>query len=317
MQKYILKKLLYMIIVFFGITVITFVLGIFSPGDPAELALSQGGGYIPTEEQIQLMRENMGLNAPYYIQYFQWLKKFLLLDFGVSNISSRPILDLFKEKLPLTLQLAAYTLVIRIVFGLGLGILAAANYRSLIDETIKVVLNIFLSLPQFWIGLLLILLFNEKLKLLPSSGVGSIEHMIMPAVTLSLIAMANIARFTRSVFLQELGKSYYRYGIVRGISKYRMIFSHIFKNTLVSILPMLGNHIGGILGASAVVEVIFAIPGIGSFAIESIFLKDFPVVQAYVIFTGGIFLLVYNLVDIFSQLLNPRLKTAVSDDAKI
>lgn len=302
-----------MLLVFLGISVFMFVLGLLSPGDPAELALSRGGNYQPTDEQIHMMREVLGLNKPYFLQYIDWLKKALVFDFGISYSTGKAVGQLFLEKLPYTLKLGIVSVIITGVLGVTSGILAATNHDKFLDSLIKSFQNIVLSLPQFWIGLLLILVFNEKLKILPSSGVGSFRHLILPAVTLSLIGIGNISRFSRSSFLSELGKSYYSYGVARGISNRILFFKHLFKNAMLGVLPLIGNYVGGLLGGSSVVELIFAVPGIGAFAVESILLKDIPFIQAYVLFSSGIFLVTYTFVDIISGLLNPKLKGELDD----
>lgn len=314
MKKLILNRMCYLILLLLGISALAFMFGVLAPGDPAELALSRGGVYTPTPEQIEKLREEMGQNDPLYIQYFNWLKKILKFDFGTSFANDRKISDLFLEKIPITLNLAVWSAILTIFFGILSGILAASNYHTKVDGFIVTMQNILLSLPQFWVGLILILFFSEKLKLLPTSGYGTAKHMILPAFTLSMASIANISRLTRASFLSEFGENYYTYGVARGIKKRRIVFKHILKNAITPVLPALGNFIGGIIGGSAVVETIFALPGIGSFAIESIFMKDYPVIQMYVLFTGIVFLVFYNVVDILTEIANPKLQRDIKDE---
>lgn len=317
MKKFIARKLAYMVLIFLGISILIFILGHLAPGDPAELALSRDGAFQPTEEQIEATREKLGLSGPLYVQYFSWLKKIIRLDFGTSYSTSRQVGEIFAEKLPYTLKLSIFSIIIIVLFGLIFGILAAVSYNSLLDYFIQGLQNIFLSLPQFWIGIFLILVFNERLKILPSSGVGSFKHYILPSLTLSLIGLSNISRLTRAAFLNELGKAYYNYGIARSISKKRIVFTHVFPNAFLSVLPLIGNYVAGLIGGSSIVETIFAIPGIGAFAVNSILLKDIPVLQAYVLFTSAVFLISYTLVDLISISLNPRLKGELTNERNL
>ncbi len=308
MKKPIFLLLLKMLFISIGISWIAFSLGELSPGDPAELTLSGGGNYAPTPEQISEMRTELGLDRPMSERYLRWLKNTMQLNWGVSYRSNQRIEDLFLEKFPVTLHLALFSMCLVLFFGIGQGILAAYFYHSKIDETILGIQNICLSFPQFWVGLILVFLFAEKFHILPTSGVGGFQHLLLPATTLSVFASAQTVRLTRSAFLRELGKRYYTYGILRGISKSKMFFTHVFKNAIVSVLPTIGNYFGSIIGGSAVVETIFALPGLGSLAIQSILQKDFPVVQSYVLFSGLAFLFAHSITELITIFLTPRMR---------
>ncbi|NLL81239.1 MAG: ABC transporter permease [Tissierellia bacterium] len=308
MKKYIIERMKSLFIVLVGITIITFLLGLITPGDPAELSLSRGGNYSPTSEQIEQRREEMGLNKPVYIQYLDWIKGVLKGDFGESYSSNESVSEMIRRKLPITVKLALYSIGITSFLGISLGIISAIYKDTLIDGSINLMNNIMLSLPNFWLALLFILFFSEILGWLPTSGNGGWKHMLMPAFSLSLVTIATTARVMRSSMIQEFGKQYYLALKSKGISKFNLYIRNILPNSILPILTLLANFMGSILGGSAVIETIFALPGIGSYAIESIYLKDFPYLQAYVLITGFVFVLVTTLIDIVSIIIDPKIR---------
>lgn len=307
MREYVISRIIMLIPTLVGISIIAFFLGVLSPGNPAEIALSQGG-YEPTKIQIEKMEKELGLDKPYHIQYTNWMKKILSGDFGKSYTTGRDVFQEIQKRFPKTFKLAVYSMILILIFGLGLGIIAAWNKDLLIEKFIMLVLNVMLSFPVFWIGLILILIFSEKLKVLPTSGYGNFKYMILPSITLSLISIATIARLMRASLIAEFGKSYYIAAQTRGLSKVKLIIKNAFPNALIPVLPMLGNFFGSVLGGSVVVESIFAIPGLGSYAIESIASKDFPVLQSYVLVSGLIFVVVNFAVDILGIYISPKVR---------
>lgn len=314
MIQYIIKKICSLFAVLIGISVLAFLLGAFSPGDPAELALSKGGIYQPDSAQIEQMRIKMGLNKPLFIQYLHWLKKIVQGNIGISYATDEPISQVFARRIPITLNLALYSFFLTIVIGLCTGIIASAYKDRFIDHLIMAFVNIMLSLPAFWIALLFILLFSEKLMILPTSGYGGLAHMIMPASVLSIASIATIARLMRASMLEEFGKFYYTTGIASGIPKIRMMYYHILRNAVIPVLPLIGSFTGAILGGSAIVETIFALPGLGSFVVESIGVKDIPVIQIYVLFTGTVYVTITSAVDVLSAFLNPKLRVVIQNE---
>lgn len=307
MKKYFIGRIFALIPTLVGISVIAFFLGIMSPGNPAEIALNQGG-YEPTPQQIKEMEIKLGLDKPYSVQYFRWLRNILEGDFGKSFVNNRPIALELGRRLPKTIRLASYAILLTCFFGIGIGILASWYKDTVIDRLIMFLINAILSLPAFWIGLILILIFSEKLKLLPTSGYGGVLYMILPATTLSCITTATIARLMRASLLAEFGKTYYITAATRGISKKQLIVDNALPNAIIPVLPLIGNFLGGILGGTAVVESIFSIPGLGSYAIEAIGTKDFPALQAYVLITGIIFVLISLMVDIIGLWISPKVR---------
>lgn len=314
MIKYLAKKLLSLLFVLVGISILAFLVGSLSPGDPAELALSKGGIYAPTDQQIAELRAQMGLDKPLYIQYFNWLKGVLTGDLGISYATDEPIAEVFLRRIPITLNLALCSFLLTVFMGIFLGLISSAHKDRALDHIVLSTTNVMLSLPSFWVALLMILLFSETLSLLPTSGYGSFSHLIMPSIVLSFGSIATTTRLMRSSMLEEFGKFYYTTTIAMGIPRVRLILYHTLRNAIIPVLPLLGSFTGAILGGSAIVETIFALPGLGSFIIESINVKDIPVIQLYVILTGGIYSIITTIVDILSAFLNPKLRGVIKNE---
>ncbi|MCL2616601.1 MAG: ABC transporter permease [Defluviitaleaceae bacterium] len=308
MSRYLAHRLSSMLLVLLGISLLAFILGVISPGDPVEIALSQGGIHAPTAEQIDAMRERLGLNDPLHIQYIRWLGGAVRGDLGVSYFTGRAVSTELARRLPVTLRLSAYSFILACVIGFPLGILSAAYRGRLLDRCVKVFVNVLLSFPNFWLALLLILVMVEILGWLPSSGLGGPRHMIMPAITLSSAMAAGLARLMRSSLLAELGKQYFLAANARGLGRASLLLRTAFPNAALPAVAMLGNFLGGILGGSVVVETMFALPGIGSYAIEAIAVRDYPALQGYVLLIGFVFVIVTFAVDVISALLDPRIR---------
>ncbi|HBW35194.1 ABC transporter permease [Desulfosporosinus sp. BICA1-9] len=308
MSRYILQKIASLVPVLLGISLIAFTLGVISPGDPAEIALSQGGMSEARPEQIAALREEMGLNDPLPVQYIRWVKNALHGDLGYSYATSEPVSEELARRLPVTLKLAGYAMLLTCAGGILIGTLSAAYKDSLLDHGIQGLTNIMLSIPGFWLAILMVLLFAEVLGWLPTSGTGGAKYMLMPAIVLSCATTATAARLMRSALLGELGKQYFLAANAKGISKYRLIVRNALPNAIVPVITLLGNYFGGILGGSVVVETIFALPGVGSYAIEAIYMRNYPALQGYVLLTGFLFVAVTLAVDLISLVLNPKIR---------
>ncbi len=308
MGRYISQRIASLIPVLIGITLLAFTLGVISPGDPAEIALNQGGLSEPTQEQIAEMREKMGLNDPLPFQYARWVKNALQGDLGISYSTKEPVIEELSRRLPITLQLAGYAIFLACSGGILLGILAAMYKDRALDHFLMSLTNVMLSFPGFWLALLLILFFAEILGWLPTSGVGGMKHMLMPAAVLANATIATVARLTRSALIAEFGKQYFLAANARGISKYQLVVRNALPNAILPVITLLGNYLGGILGGSVVVETIFALPGVGSYAIDAIFARDYSALQGYVLLTGFLFVTITLLVDLVSVVLNPKIR---------
>ena len=307
MRRYLVQKLLSLVPVLVGISLIAFVLGVISPGNPAELALSQGG-YEPTPEQVEEMERQMGLDAPYPMQYLRWMGRTLRGDLGTSYASNKSVREELARRLPVTLKLAGYSIFLAVVLGIALGCLAAAYQNRWLDQVIRSLINIQLSFPAFWLALLLILVFAENLRWLPTSGNGGLKYMLLPSIVLSSASAATAARLTRSSLLAEFGKQYYVAACARGIGKGRLVFCNALPNALSVTVALLGNSLGGMLGGSVIIESIFALPGIGSYALDAITNRDYPALQGYVLLAGSIYVGITLMVDVVSMLINPKVR---------
>ena len=307
MGRYCAKKLLSLFPVLLGITLAAFLLGVISPGNPAELALSQGG-YQPTEEQIQEMEHQMGLDLPLPAQYLRWVGRALTGDLGQSYASGRPVLTELMLRLPTTLLLAGAAMALCLGGGLALGCVAAACRSRWPDRVIGGFTALQLSLPAFWLALLLVLLFAEILGWLPTSGLRSPKGLLLPALVLSWAPMASAARLTRSALLEQLARPYCLAARARGVSRVRLIWHNALPNALPPVVSLLGNTLGGLLGGSVVVESIFALPGLGAYALSAVTNRDYPALQGYVLVTGLVYVAVTTGVDLISMVLDPRIR---------
>ncbi len=308
MISYCCKRILTAVPVLLGISLLAFVLGVLSPGDPAEFVLNQNGLYAPSEEQIAAMRAELGLNKPLWLRYGTWLLQVLQGDLGTSYITGRDIAAEILMRLPATMELAVLALAMAGCGGICLGIICAVYQGSPFDNFLKSLTNIMLSIPGFWLALVLILLFSENLRWLPTSGTGSFKHFLLPAFVLSCATMGTVCRFMRSALLSEFGQQYFLIARVRGLSKLKLIFNYALPNAVLPVIALLGNYFASVLGGSVIAESIFAIPGISSMALEAIRYRDYPVLQAYVLVSGWILISVTVAVDLFIAYLNPKIK---------
>jgi ABC-type dipeptide/oligopeptide/nickel transport system permease component len=273
------------------------------PGDPARLAL----GAEATEDQVQLMRRQWGLDQPLPVQYVYWISHALQGDWGRSTVSRVPASEEISNRLPATLRLAGLSLVIAAALGIGFGLLAAVRHNSWVDRASMVIALLGICTPSFWLGLMLILVFSVRLGWLPSFGQGGIDHLVLPALTLGAGAAALIARVTRSSLLEVLGADYLKTARAKGLTEYLVITRHALKNALIPVLTLLGLELGGLLTGAIVTETVFAYPGIGLLLINSIGNRDFPVIQPALLLFALQFILVNLLVDVLYAVVDPRI----------
>lgn len=309
MLAYALKRILMAVPVLVGISLLSFVLGVLSPGDPAEFALNQNGLDAPTEEQIAAMRAELGLDRPAYGQYAAWMLQVLRGDFGASYINGKDILQELLLRLPVTMELAALALLLAAAVGIPLGLLCAVYRGSWLDNTVQFLTNIMLAVPGFWLALLMILLFGEILRLLPTSGGDGLKSFILPALAVAFSTMATVCRFMRSSLLKEFGQQYFIIAKARGIGSVNLLLKYALPNAILPVIALLGNYLASVMGGSVIAESIFALPGISSMALEAIRYRDSPVLQAYVLLTGWLLVLITLGVDLLMFYLNPKIKT--------
>ena len=307
------RRLVGLSIVFFGITLFVFLVSRLAPGDPVQLML----GPDATPEQMQIIRRDLGLDESLAVQYGRWLGNLLQGKLGQSIGTGLDVSEMILERLFPTIELTVAAMVIALFLGIPLGVLSAVRQYSLIDYLSTLVSMFFVSMPSFWLGLMLILGVSLYLGVLPPSGYvspleslsGNLSHLILPAVTLGLYESAWIIRLTRSNMLEVLRKEYVTTARAKGVPEWKVIFKHTLKNALISLLTMIGLQMGYLLGGVVVVETIFAWPGIGRLLVENgIYQRDFPVIQGVTLTVAVFFVLVNLTVDVAYRLVDPRVR---------
>jgi peptide/nickel transport system permease protein len=312
MVNYILRRLLLAIPVLLGASFLVFISIRFIPGDPA-VALA---GELATPEYVAQVREQMGLDEPLLIQYGIYLQLILKGDWGRSVRTRVPVTELIMERLPNTLQLAVLSLLIAAAIGIPIGVVSATRANSWIDTGSMVFALLGVSMPIFWLGLMLMIFFSVQLPnwlglsqpVLPPTGIGTWKHLVMPTIALSANSMAIQARMTRATMLNVLRADYIRAARAKGVREEIVVYKHALRNALVPIVTIIGLQFGTLLGGAVLTETVFAWPGIGRLLIESISLRDYPVIQGTVLLIAGGFVLVNLLVDITYAYLNPRIR---------
>lgn len=304
MLKFIGKRVLMLIPVLIGVSLIVFTLMQLSPGDPAMIIL----GAQAAPEDIAILREEMGLNDPLIVQFFRFLLGMFRLDFGTSYKDGMPVLSKLLEALPYTAQLTFSAVLLALVVGIPAGIISATKQYSIFDRIATVAALIGFSTPNFWLSIMLILVFSVNLQWLPVSGTGSILHLVLPSIALGLQSAAVFTRMTRSSMLEVLNMDYIRTARAKGLSERVVILKHALKNALIPVITVVGLQIGLLFGGAILTETVFAWPGVGRLMIDSIRAKDTPVVQGGVIFTASIFVFINLLVDILYAYVDPRVK---------
>ena len=300
---YILKRLFHCIFVLIGISVVVFII-LHLTGDPAALLMPMDA----TPEQVAQFRKEMGFTDPLLVQYWRFFKGTLRLDFGLSFRHSQPALDLVLERMPATIQLTITAMIIAMIIAVPVGIISAIRRNSILDHIGMTGALLGQSTPVFWLGIMLILVFSVTFQWFPSSGRGTLEHLILPAVTLGMFSMARTARMMRSSMLEVLGQEYMKTARAKGLSPRMVILKHALKNALIPVVTIVGMELGTLLGGAVITETIFAWPGVGRLAVQAIYNRDYPVVQAAVFLLASIFVLVNLVVDILYTYLDPRVK---------
>ena len=303
-----LKRLLQIVIVLFGISFVTFGLTYMAPGDPVR-AMYAASGTIPAEEILDQTREALGLNEPFLTQYLHWLSNCLHGDFGTSYSLNRPVADLLLARLWPTLKLSLSSLALMLLVSVPLGILSAVRKGGVSDYIVRGLTFLGVSLPNFWVGLILLYVFGVKLGVVPvvSSGQG-FDRLILPAVTLAFAMMGKYTRQVRTAFLEELNQDYVTGARCRGIKESVILWRHVLPNAILPLITMLGLSLGSLLGGTAVVEVIFSYLGLGSLAVDAITSMDYSLIQGYVLWVALIYMVLNLLVDLSYSLLDPRIK---------
>ena len=313
MRQYIVNRLLILVPVLFLVSVIVFSLLHLIPGAPVD--------YIFAEEDLDdpsvraMFEQFLGLDKPLYVQYFAWIGKILVGDFGESIHYQRSNLALIAERFPATILLTIFSTIVSILIAIPAGVIAAIRRNTASDYTAMSFALLGISIPNFWLGILLILAFSLYLPILPASGYEAsfaapwttLSYLILPSITLGTGMAAIVARMTRSEMLEEIGKEYVRTARAKGMAESRVIFKHTLKNALVPVITVIGLQFGRLLGGTVIVEHVFAWPGVGSLVVGAVYSRDYPLVQALILIFAVIFVAVNFFVDILYKYANPRI----------
>lgn len=308
MKKYVLKRLLQLIPILVGITLLSFILTNMAAADAIDV-MESNQGIVMSEEEKEAMRQELGLDKPLPQQYVMWLGNVLQGDMGESFVSGQPVFSSFMSKLPATIYLTITSVLLTVLISIPLGILAAVKQNRFLDYLIRFLSFIGNSLPNFFVSLLLIYFFSLKLGLLPVMGSSSgWKSVILPTLTLALSMASKYTRQIRATVLEELNKDYVQGARARGVRENRILFFSVLKASMLTIITLLALSIGSLLGGTAIVESIFMWDGVGKMAVDAITMRDYPVIQAYVIWMAVIYVVVNLITDLVYHYLDPRIR---------
>ncbi|QKE71659.1 ABC transporter permease [Arthrobacter citreus] len=304
MTQYILNRIVSAIIVIFGISILSFFLIHLIPGDPVKIML----GLNASPEQVAKLTHHLGLDKPLLVQYLQYINNVFHGDFGTSLKTGRPVLTEILDRFPETIKLAAIGMVFAVIIGIALGILAAKYKDTIIDTFCTGLATLGVSIPSFWLGILLILVFSVKLSWFPIADGTGLRSLILPAITLGVVMSTMISRLTRNGMVEVLSNDFIRTARSKGLEERHILFRHAFRNVLIPIITVIGLQIAALLGGTVIIEQVFNWPGLGTLSIGAIMSRDFPMIQGTVLFMGAVYVSVNILVDIVYSLIDPRVK---------
>jgi peptide/nickel transport system permease protein len=291
-----------MIPVLLGVVLVIFLIMQMVPGDPAVLLAGESA----TPEQVAQIRHQLGLDRPIIVQYFSYLKDVVTGDLGTSIRSNRPVLEEIMVRLPVTFELAFWSILVTIFLGLLAGIISATKQYSFSDISLMIVALLGVSLPNFWLGLMFILYLSVKIQIFPVAGWGTFMHVVLPALTLGTGGAAIVARMTRSSMLEVIRQDYIRTAKAKGVKDQIIVYKHALKNAMIPVITVVGLQFGALLGGTVLTETVFAINGLGRLIIDAIRMRDLPLVQGSILTVSIIFVIVNMLVDISYRFLNKR-----------
>lgn len=276
-----------------------------SPSDPAEMMLNSQGISVSTEV-LESTREELGLNKSFTEQYTYWVSNMLKGDMGKSYSTQRSVITELKEHMPYTIMLTLASIIITLLISIPLGILCALKKNSITDYIIRVCTFVGNSIPGFFVGLILLFIFALKLRILPVLSESGMKSIILPSVTLAISMSSRYIRQIREVVMEELDKDYVKGAYSRGVPQWKIIYRHVLRNILITVITLIGLSVGSLLGGSAIIENIFVWPGLGSLALNAVKARDYPLVQGYVMWTAIIFIIINLIVDFIYGILDPR-----------
>ena len=304
MRAYLLRRLWQSALTLVGVSLLVFVILRVIPGDPAKMLLPEGA----PQSAIEELNRELGLREPLWVQYGLFVRSVVRGDFGQSFQYRAPALRVVVERVPATIQLALAAMLLTVVFGVSIGVLAAVRRGTGYDYAGTLLAVLGQSLPNFWLGIMLILLFGVTLRWLPTSGFQGWHYLVLPSITLAAFPTALVARLTRSSLLEILGQEYIRTGRAKGLAEPAVILRHALRNATIPLLTLLGLQIGTLLGGAVITESIFAWPGMGKLVVDAIFFRDFPVVQTVLILSATIFVAINLVIDVLYTVLDPRIR---------
>ncbi|MEJ2165515.1 MAG: ABC transporter permease [Desulfobacterales bacterium] len=304
MLNYIIKRLFSTIPVLIGISLLLFFMLRMLPGDPAQVL----AGQMATPEEIENIRQQLGLDRPIYEQYAAYLGRLARFDLGRSARTQNPVTQEIWARLPNTLLLAVVAIMLACLFGIPAGIISAVRPYSWIDYLVTTSALFGMSMPVFWLGLMLVVVFSVILKWLPAGGTGSWQNVILPSVTLAAFVVAFIARMTRSTMLETLSQDFTTTARSKGLQEWVVVIKHAFKNAMIPIITVVGLQFGLLLGGAVLTETVFAWPGLGRLIVDSILARDYPVIQGAILIFGLLYIMVNLFVDLIYALVDPRIR---------
>lgn len=319
MRAYIIKRLISSFPLLIGITIISYAVMALAPGDPTSILMDPK----VKPEDMERIKHNLGLDKPWYVQYFFWFSRLCRGDFGNSFIDGRPVLIIVLERIPNTLLLMSSSFFLILILAIPIGIFQSIRQYSLLDYILTVISFIGISLPNFWLGLMLILLFALKLGWLPSGGMYSldfgfslldrIKHLILPAITLSVGGIASWSRYQRSSMLEVLRQDYIRTARAKGLKERVVIYKHALRNALIPIITLLGLSLPDLFGGAYITEIIFAWPGMGRLGVQAVFQRDYPVIMGTLLISSILIILGNLLADVIYAYVDPRIRYEKQD----
>lgn len=307
-KKQVIQRLIQIVVVLIGISFITFALTFMSPGDPVR-NMYTATGVMPTEEMIEETRNELGLNDPFLVQYTRWLTNCLKGDFGKSYSLNKPVTELLLQRLWPTLKLTLMSMILMLVISVPLGMLSAIYKNRSIDYVVRGITFLGCAMPNFWVGLLLMLVFCVYIHIFPViSSAGDFKSLFLPALTLAIAMSSKYTRQVRTAVLEELNQDYVTGAQARGVKQSQIIWSNVFPNALLPLITMFGLSVGSLLGGTSVVEVIYSYPGLGNLAVSAITSSDYNLIQGYVLWMALIYMVINLIVDASYVYIDPRMR---------
>jgi len=308
MKKFVVRRVIGMLMVLFGVSFLTYGMLFLAPGDPAELILRAQEISNPTEAQIDAFRDEKGLNDPFYVQYGRWLSGAIRGDFGRDYLSGASVTDMIVTRVPQTAKLAVSGMVLALLIAIPAGVISAVHQNKLPDYASQIGSLIGVSMPNFWLGYLLIIFFAVNLSMFQVAGTGSLSHLVLPAATLGTGMAAVLTRLLRASMLEVLDQEYVKTARSKGLPERIVVYKHALRNALLPILTVVGLSFGALLNGTVIVEVVFQRPGLGLMFIEALLNRNYPVVLASVVLAASIFVIVNTIVDVAYRYVDPRIE---------